>query len=245
MRSRLATIHYQSDYVIDLAREAPFASGDNRLCFRHPDDAGLCIKVLRSGRAKQLYSASPFYKRMFRETYFDDNRREFAAYQQPAIVRNKCTYHYHVARCYGWVRTNLGDGLVTDLITDLNGNPAQTLEDYLSEHGLDAVIQDAASNLAFFFRTSLILTKNLMPHNLVLAPSDQGYRLVLIDGLGLSTFLPLAKYSHYFARRHIEKRLQWFYFRLKWEVSDRSISWRDTEATFRFSTIRLEVGSEE
>ena len=45
---------------------------------------------------------------------------------------------------------NLGDGLVTDLITDLNGNPAQTLEEYLSEHGLDAVIQDAVSNLAFF-----------------------------------------------------------------------------------------------
>ena len=82
-----------------------------------------------------------------------------------------------------------------------------------------------------------------MPHNLVLAPNAQGYRLVLIDGLGLSTFLPLAKYSQYFAQRHIEKRLQWLYFRLEWEVSDRSISWRDTEATFRFSGMSPEVES--
>ena len=180
---------------------------------------------------------------MFREAYFDDNRREYAAYQQPAVARNICTYDRHVARCYGWVRTSRGDGLVTDLIADLNGNPAQTLEEYLSEHGLDTLIQDAVSKLALFLRTSLILTKNLMPHNLVLAPNAQGYRLVLIDGLGLSTFLPLAKYSHYFAQRHIEKRLQWLYFRLEWEVGDRSISWRDTEATFRFSGMALEVES--
>ena len=51
-----------------------------------------------------------------------------------------------------------------------------------------------------------------MPHNLVLAPNAQGYRLVLIDGLGLSTFLPLAKYSQYFAQRHIEKRYSGFIF---------------------------------
>ena len=88
---------------------------------------------------------------MFGEAYFDDNRREYAAYQQPAVARNECTYDQHVARCYGWVRTTLGDGLVTDLIADLNGEPAQTLEEYLSEHGLDLLIQAAVSNLALFF----------------------------------------------------------------------------------------------
>ena len=55
-----------------------------------------------------------------------------------------------------------------------------------------------------------------------------------------STLMARLGYSQYFAQRHIEKRLQWFYFRLEWEVSDRSISWRDTEATFRFSGMSLE-----
>ena len=83
-----------------------------------------------------------------------------------------------------------------------------------------------------------------MPHNLVLAEDGSNLRLVLIDGLGLSTVLPLAKHIDYFARRHVEKRIQWFNFRLEWEVGDRSVSWRDTEKRFRFqgvpSTYRLE-----
>jgi hypothetical protein len=124
--------------------------------------------------------------------------------------------------------------LVTDLITDADDKPAQTLETYLFQHGLDAMAQDAVAEFSTFLRSSLILTKNLMPHNLVLAPNGLGHRLVLIDGLGLSTLLPLAKYSRYFAQRHVEKRVQWFNFRLEWEVGDRTVSWRDTEANFRF-----------
>jgi hypothetical protein len=75
--------------------------------------------------------------------------------------------------------------LVTDLITDADDEPAQTLETYLFQHGLDAMAQDAVAEFSTFLRSSLILTKNLMPHNLVLAPNGLGHRLVLIDGLGL------------------------------------------------------------
>ena len=234
MRLDLAVIQYESDHVVDLAGAVPFASGDNRLCFRHPGYADRCIKVLRNGRTKQLHAASPLYKKIMRETYFDDNRREYSAYQQPAVARSEGTYARHLARCYGWTRTSLGDGLVTDLITDADNQPAQTFETYLLQHGLDAMAQDAVAEFSCFLRSSLILTKNLMPHNLVLAPNDLGHRLVLIDGLGLSTLLPLAKYSRYFAQRHVEKRVQWFNFRLEWEVGDRTVSWRDTEANFRF-----------
>lgn len=240
----MASIQYESDHVVNLAGAVPFASGDNRLCFRHPGYADRCIKVLRNGRTKQLHAASPLYKKMMRETYFDDNRREYSAYQQPAIARSEGAYTRHLACCYGWSRTSLGDGLVTDFIADAEHNPAQTLEAYLSQHGLDAMAQEAVAEFSCFLRSSLILTKNLMPHNLVLAPNGSGHRLVLIDGLGLSTLLPLAKYSRYFARRHVEKRVQWFNFRLVWEVSDRAVSWRDTEAKFRFMRVPLHAAGE-
>jgi hypothetical protein len=115
--------------------------------------------------------------------------------------------------------------------------PAQTLEAYLGLHGLDERARNAVEQFCQFLRESLVLTKNLMPHNLVLADDGSTLRLVLIDGLGLSTVLPLAKHIGYFARRHVEKRIQWLNFRLEWEVSDRSVSWRDTEKGFRFQSV--------
>ena len=225
---------YESAKVIKLQGVEPFASGDNRLCFRHPENPARCIKVVKQGRARSLRMASPLYKRVLMDSHFDDNRREYDAYQQPAITKGVVPYDRHIARCYGWVETSHGEGLVTDFIADVNGKPAQTLETYLAENGLDDLILECVSTFSEFLRASLVLTKNLMPHNLVLAEGEGGYRLVLIDGLGLSTVLPLAKHFAFFARRHVEKRIQWFNFRLDWEVSDRSVSWRDTESRFRF-----------
>ena len=230
----MSTNQEQRTSVIELTGATPFASGDNRLCFRHPDFPDRCIKILREGRARSLQASSPFYKRAMREAYFDDNRREYRAYQQPAIVRGNAAYDRHIARCFGWVETSLGNGLVTDFIADSEDEPAQTLEAYVASNGLDEPVRQAVDEFCEFLRRSLVLTKNLMPHNLVLAEDGGDLRLVLIDGLGLSTVLPLAKYVGYFARRHVEKRIQWFNFRLEWEVSDRSVSWRDTETRFRF-----------
>ena len=240
----MPTYQEESAGVIELDAATPFASGDNRLCFRHPHHPDRCIKVLKEGRARSLQASSPLYKRGMREAYFDDNRREYRAYQQPAIVQGSVPYDCHIARCFGWVKTTRGDGLVTDFVANSEGLPAQTLEAYVGLHGLDEPVRKAVTEFCKFLRESLVLTKNLMPHNLVLAEDGSNLRLVLIDGLGLSTVLPLAKHIDYFARRHVEKRIQWFNFRLEWEVGDRSVSWRDTEKRFRFqgvpSTYRLE-----
>ncbi|MAW44795.1 MAG: hypothetical protein CMP97_11650 [Gammaproteobacteria bacterium] len=235
----MSTNQDESASVIELDGVTPFASGDNRLCFRHPNHPDRCIKVLREGRASSLHASSPFYKRAMREAYFDDNRREYRAYQQPAIVRGNVPYDRHIAHCFGWVKTTLGDGLVTDFVANSADMPAQTLEAYVGLYGLDEPVRKAVGEFCEFLRRSLVLTKNLMPHNLVLAEEGEALRLVLIDGLGLSTVLPLAKHIGYFARRHVEKRIQWLNFRLEWEVSDRSVSWRETEKRFRFRGVPL------
>ena len=81
-----------------------------------------------------------------------------------------------------------------------------------------------------------------MPHNLLVLQDahgqensqqkEQGLRLVLVDGFGLSTILPMAKYVPAFARRHVEKRLNWLDFRIAWETSDKARSWRDAEKIY-------------
>ena len=228
---------------IFLAASQPFAVGDHRLCFRHPSNELLCIKVNRQGKAQRLKAAAPFYKRLRSVDSFDDNQIEYRAFQQPAIVRNTPDIWRHIPRCYGWVETDIGPGLVTDFYAGNNRDtPAMTLERYLQEFGKTPLLSLALGEFADFLRRYLLLTKNLMPHNLLVLQDahgqensqqkEQGLRLVLVDGFGLSTILPMAKYVPAFARRHVEKRLNWLDFRIAWETSDKARSWRDAEKIY-------------
>lgn len=217
-----------------LAASEPFAAGDHRLCYRHPHDKNLCIKVNRQGKAQMLKARAPFYKKFRSVDSFDDNQIEYRAFQQSAILRNTPEIWRHIPRCYGWVETDIGRGLVTDYYPSEKLNaPATTLEEYLKEFAVTPQLSSALKEFSAYLRRYLLLTKNLMPHNLLVLQEQEGLlRLVLIDGFGLSTIFPVAKYVPAAAKRHVEKRLDWLDYRIAWEISDRKISWRDTEKKF-------------
>ncbi len=225
---------FHNPEMILLMTSEPFATGDHRLCYRHPHDENLCIKVNRQGKAQLLKARAPFYKRFRSADSFDDNQIEYRAFQQPAILRNTPEIWRHIPRCYGWVETDIGRGLVTDYYPSEKLNaPAMTLEHYLKEFSVTPQLSLALKELSAYLRRYLLLTKNLMPHNLlVLQNQQQKLHLVLIDGFGLSTIFPVAKYVPAAARRHVEKRLDWLDFRIAWEISDRQVSWFDTEKNF-------------
>ena len=215
----------------------PFASGGHRLCFRHPHNEDLCIKVNKQGQAAARKRAAPFYKRLRRERSFDDNWCEYREYQQRAIVQGGTRIWDHLSRCYGWVSTDLGPGLVSDMFTDAAGRPAETLESYLKREGLDAPLQTALQQFAGYLRETLLLTKNLLPHNLLVLQRDEQLRIILIDGLGLHSVLPLARCSRRLARRAIERRLERFSLRIDWELGGQALPWRSFEKTAKTSTL--------
>ena len=181
-----------------------------------------------------LKAGAPFYKRFRSVDSFDDNQIEYRAFQQSAILRNTPEIWRHIPRCYGWVETDIGCGLVTDYYPSDNLNvPATTLEEYLKEFSVTPQLLSALKEFSAYLRRYLLLTKNLMPHNLLVLQESGGVlRLILIDGFGLSTMFPVAKYVSAAARRHVEKRLDWLDYRIAWEISDRETSWRDTEKKF-------------
>jgi hypothetical protein len=228
---------FQSDPIV-LGSSKPFATGDHRLCFKHPSDGSLCVKVNRQGKAQALKANAPLYKKFRSVDSFDDNKIEYRAFQQPAIRRNTPDIWRHIPRCYGWVETDIGPGLVTDFFGgDDQDAAAMTLEYYLQEFGKTPHLSLALEEFAKFLRRYLLLTKNLMPHNLLVLNSDSDntsadLRLVLVDGFGLSTIFPLAKYVPLLAKRHVEKRLHWLSYRISWEVSDRKLSWLEAEEKF-------------
>lgn len=218
-----------SDPKLRLSGLSPFATGGNRLCFRHPDDNTRCIKVNKQGKAADLKRNAPFYKRLRPEKSFDDNWREYREYQRSINTNSNPQLWEHLPRCYGWVATDIGPGLVSDFYADDYGQPAKTLEAYLHAKGIDDAIRQALSEFAQYLRSTLLLTKNLLPHNLLVVGSPADQRLVLIDGLGLHSILPLARYSKHFARMNVERRLQRFENRIYWEVSEKTLGWRETE----------------
>ena len=64
---------FQSDPIV-LGSSKPFATGDHRLCFKHPSDGSLCVKVNRQGKAQALKANAPLYKKFRSVDSFDDNK---------------------------------------------------------------------------------------------------------------------------------------------------------------------------
>ncbi|MFV8781252.1 YrbL family protein [Microbulbifer sp. SA54] len=221
--------------LIDLSKSLPFASGGNRHCYRHPHFPDRCVKVMLPGRIARLRKRAPWYKTFFSDAQFDDNVREVEGYSQPALhnVPADSPVWQHLPRWYGMEETTEGPGAVSELILGSDANPAITLEHYLQEHGLDEPIRGALDRFAQWLRATRVMTKNILPHNLVIRESGDQLQLVLIDGLGRGTFLPSALLLDRSGARYIERRIQRMWARVEWEVSDRALTWKQAEKLSR------------
>jgi PhoP regulatory network protein YrbL. len=128
--------------MINLEEVTPFAEGGNRVCYMHPNDKGLCLKISKTEVIKTMRKKAPWYKKLRSEKSFDDNFREEKAYKQRAIRENPNKVWKHLARWYGFVDTSKGVASCTELITN-NGKVAKNLEQYLFSNGKTPEIEQA------------------------------------------------------------------------------------------------------
>ncbi len=218
-----------SEEVLDLTSDDKFAEGGNRFCYRHPHREDLCVKITRPGRPDAIREKKSGLKRLRPLAAFDDNKVEFKAYQQSAIVKPRIDKVYlwqHLPKCYGWQRTSLGLGLVTDLYADTKGEPAKTLEHYLQNKGLDGFSKQILWEFEAYLLDARILTKNILPHNLVIAGDG---RLKLIDGLGRLGYLPFVEYFGFAREAYVRRRVRKMWLRAEWEASDKASTWTEVE----------------
>jgi len=124
------------------------------------------------------------------------------------------------------VETSLGPASETDLIRDNQNNIAITLEKYLFTYGMTDEIQKAIKEFETWLRSSLVLTKNIIPHNIVLGYENGKIVLKIIDGLGSKSYLPLTQISDLFARRYVERRIQLMQSRINWDLTGRKGNWK-------------------
>ena len=211
--------------MIDLDGLTPFAEGGNRKCFINPDNPNRCLKVIHPGLLKKIRKNKPWYKKLRSLESFDDNLREEEAYNQKALKSDDPNLWKHLARWYGITETSIGQASETELIRN-NDQIAETLESYLFANGLTDEINNSIEKFHQWLRNHLVLTKNLIPHNLVLKKENDEIVIKIIDGLGSQAFIPLPNYSNFFAKRYVERRIELMWSRINWDLSGRKGNWK-------------------
>ncbi len=177
---------------ITLADLAPFARGGNRLCYVDPADRGRCIKVRRPDfTLEDRRRKKGFPKNLLPLSHFDDNREEFQVMALLDRLYGEPLYR-HVSRCFGFVETDMGKGLASELIRDADGAVSQTLKKVIWDEGFSEQCQQAVAVFAQFWQSYSIPSRDLLLHNIVVQRDEQGdiTRLVVIDGLGSQGLIP-------------------------------------------------------
>jgi len=212
--------------MINLDGLQPFAEGGNRQCFIHPNNSYRCLKVSLEEQSKKVKQNAPWYKKLRSEKSFDDNLREQKAYDQRALIKDNSEKWKHLAKWYGMVETSIGPASETELIRDNQNNIASTLETYLFSYGMTDEIKIALDEFESWLRSSLVLTKNIIPHNIVLGCEGEKIVLKIIDGLGSKSYLPLTQVSDVFAKRYVERRIELMRSRINWDLTGRQGDWK-------------------
>ena len=183
--------------IVDLKNKHFLASGDNRQCFFHPYDENLCVKVLHPHREMKIQT------------------RELSYYN--ALAKRKISWR-RLAKMEAPIQTNLGLGLVFEVVRDFDGQISKTLHHYLSleDPAMDRVITKEIKRLKKYLYTEAIVFRDLITLNILLQrTSDNEFKAVIIDGIGHNDFIPFCNYSVGYSRKKIvrtwnRKKAHWF-----------------------------------
>ncbi|OCG17055.1 YrbL family protein [Gilliamella sp. WF3-4] len=198
------TIFIQMNKTIQLSEKDYINKGLHRKCYHYPSDLNKCIKVNYNDGAEE------------------ETNREIAYYKH--LIRRNISFEA-LAKYYGSVLTNYGQGHVFELIRDYDGKTATSLEKYLSDEKLtqqyyaDLVI--SLKNLKSALLKNRIITMTIKSKNILFQRlSADKSRLIIIDNIGNSTLIPIANYISFFAKAKIERTWQRFLNSIVKENSD-------------------------
>jgi hypothetical protein len=153
-----------SELILDLS-SAPIGKGRERSCYLHPQYPSRAIKV--SGPEFGVQS-----------------KREIRLYLN---IRKRKSFDFgHIPEFHGIVDTNLGKGIIVDLIRDHDNSVSKSMLWYLN-HGVS--ISTFEPHLAllkdYLIKNLVIINHDFVAGNLLFQKfSEQQAKLVAIDGLG-------------------------------------------------------------
>lgn len=193
--------------MIEISDQSPFALGNNRACYRHPQHHNRCIKIpLKGCGPEDIRSEAPWWQSLRRRVVVDENFRDFK-YLTRIHRRLGTIAEQHLPRVYGFADTDLGRGLEVELVLDSDGHisiPGNQL-------GLHPIkwesIRCGLIALEDFCLQHRILIRDPGPQNLVFQRLDGGtLNAKIIDGYGSSSFIPIEAWIEPCARSYTMKK---------------------------------------
>lgn len=187
-------IFTQMQNLIHLTEQDYIGKGLHRKCYHHPADLNRCIKINYNDGAEE------------------ETNREIAYYKH--LIKRNIEW-LALPQYYGTISTNYGQGQVFELIRDYNGQISTSLEHYLAEPQLTEQYYDALILAMRHLKSALlkdrIITMTIKSKNILFQQHTvKQNRLIIIDNIGNSTFIPIANYISLFAVRKIERTWQRF-----------------------------------
>lgn len=171
-------------------------TGVQRYCYEDPDDESKCIKVsIKSTRANDL-----------EERYF-------------TFLQSRGISWSNLTRFYSKEKTDMGDGLVFDLVRDFDGEVSKSIDYYIQNEDAYMLIKDFKRDFLdlkeYMFKNGVI-AKDLSQFNVLYqrVSKDSG-RFIIIDGLGNPEAIPVSNYIKFFQKRRITKYWDKFFRRVK------------------------------
>ena len=183
--------------------------GGNRLCFVHPNDHNKILKVIPPEKKPEARrKAAPLYKKFRPLRSFDINLKELNAFENLGKKGDRVWRHF--PRCFGIVKTDLGDALCQELIREEDGSISKTLGSYLNKKSVTGEMRRAVEEFLSFLRDNMIMVRDLRTENLLLKKSNDEFRIYMIDGIGNADFIPIADISKTWAKYKIKRKITKF-----------------------------------
>lgn len=167
------------------------AKGATRICFEHPNDAEKCIKVMARFKDEHLL------------------KREIKTYLNIKYYVGDYLPGYEIELA----ETNLGKGLVCELLRDDNGAFSKPLEDYMKDHQIGDELKGQMCNFAYNLVEHDIIFYDFNLRNFIVQIRNGMERLYYVDLKSYDnykpmTFLRLEKVITPLAKRIMVRRLK-------------------------------------
>ncbi len=181
------------DKIIALGGQEPVGAGAQQVVYQPRAAPDQLIKVARPSK-KRYEGRRPTSRRYRQMRIWHLEMSEYLA----AMVR--LGHHFdRMPRMYGFCDTSLGPGYVVERITTSSGTLAPELKTVLTaldgdQPRYDALFADA-NQLFDDLRAAGVEWKDIGLQN-TLVTGDDVLKLVIIDGIGNTAFIPLTQLSH-------------------------------------------------
>ena len=131
-------------------------------------------------------------------------RRETKYYRR--YMRRGCSME-HLAAFHGQVETNLGPGIIFDLITNPDGELSTTLGACIRGGTPIQTFKTELKKIFDYMVKEAIIAGDFNESNILVQQREDGSRhLVLIDGVGNSDFIKIADYSKNFRDKKLQRK---------------------------------------